>query len=298
MIRGLTFVLSAYLLWAMFPLYFKALGIVSALEILSHRIVWSLVFALIVLFFLRRWQWIKLIRINPKILLYFGASSLLIAINWGTYIWAVLNGVVIDASFGYFINPLVTVLLGSICLREKLRKMQWISVGLAALAVLFLSLCRGSIPVVSLVLATSFAFYGLVRKVAPLGSLEGFSLESAILFPFALGYLIYLGAIDQMVFWHADAHIDWLLLAAGPITAIPLLLFASGARMIPYSILGIAQYSSPTIQFVMAITLFGEPLSMEQLFAFGLIWIAVALFTGESIWWYKKLKETKNSEER
>ena len=293
MIGGLVFVLSAYLLWAMFPLYFKALDCVSALEILSHRIVWSLVFAVIVLFFMRRWHWIRQLFLAPKILLYFAASSVLIAVNWGTYIYAVLSGVVIDASFGYFINPLVTVLLGAVCLREKLRPTQWVCVGIAAAAVLFLTITRGNLPLISLVLAVSFGLYGLVRKVAPLGSLEGFSLESAMLFPFALGYLVYLAATGEMVFLNHSASIDWLLLAAGPITAVPLLLFASGARRIPYSILGITQYSSPTIQFFMAIYVFNEPLSMTQLFAFGLIWIAVALFTAESILWYRKLKKTQ-----
>lgn len=293
MIGGLVFVLSAYLLWALFPLYFKALDCVSALEILSHRIVWSLLFALVVLFFLRRWQWIRQLRIAPRILIYFAASSLLIAVNWGTYIYAVLSGVVIDASFGYFINPLVTVLLGALCLREKLRPMQWVCVAMAAVAVIFMSITRGSLPLISLVLAVSFGLYGLVRKIAPLGSLEGFSLESAMLFPFALGYLVYLGATGEMVFLNHSVAIDGLLLAAGPITAVPLLLFASGARRIPYSILGIAQYSSPTIQFFIAIYLFNEPLSMTQLIAFGIIWIAVALFTAESIHWYRKLKKTQ-----
>ena len=291
MLGGLFCVLSAYLLWALFPFYFKALDSVSALEILSHRIVWSLVFALIVLFFMRRWQWLRQLFVTPKIFLYFAASSLFIAVNWGVYIYAVLTGVVIDASFGYFINPLVTVLLGAVCLRERLRPVQWACVGIAAAAVIFMTISRGHLPLISLVLATSFGFYGLVRKIAPLGSLEGFSLESAMLFPFALAYLVYLAGTGEMVFLNHTAETDWLLLAAGPITAVPLLLFASGARRIPYSVLGIAQYSSPTIQFFIAIYAFNEPLSMQQLFAFGLIWIAVALFTAESILWYRKVNK-------
>lgn len=295
MLYGLIQVLSAYLMWGLFPLYFNELLSVSALEILSHRIVWSVVFAIVVLIATIGLGWLRDILHKPKTLLYFAVSSILIAVNWGTYIWAVTHNMIIDASLGYFINPLITVLLGALILKERLRIGQWGCIALAFFAVAYLTYCRGHLPLISLVLACSFGLYGLVRKTAPLGSLQGFTLESLFLMPLALVYMGYLAYNQNLVFLHAPEHINWLLIAAGPITAIPLLLFAAGARKIPYSVLGITQYSSPSIQFLLGVFFFHESFGQEQLITFSLIWTAVALFTVESIRWYQQIKSKKSS---
>ena len=295
MLYGLIQVLTAYLLWGLFPLYFNELLSVPALEILSHRIVWSVLFALIILLGTIGLGWLRDVCAKPKTLLYFAVSSLLIAVNWGTYIWAATHNMIVDASLGYFINPLITVLLGALILKERLRPLQWLCISVALVAVAYLTYCRGHLPLISLVLACSFGLYGLVRKTAPLGSLQGFTLESLFLTPLALLYIGYLGYTQELVFLNTSTQINVLLIAAGPITAIPLLLFAAGARKIPYSVLGIAQYSSPSVQFLLGVFFFHEPFNTDQMITFGLIWLSVALFTAESIHWYHQLKSKKSS---
>jgi chloramphenicol-sensitive protein RarD len=275
---------GAYALWGLVPVYFKALQHVPPLEILAHRIVWSLVFLAIVLAWRRQWAWIGAVLRRPRVLAGFIASAILISINWFIYIWAVNNGRVIDASLGYFINPLINVLLGFLLLHERLRPGQWATVALAAGGVAWLTWQGGHLPWIALTLAITFGTYGLLRKTAALGALEGLSLETLILFPAALGYLIVLTLHGHNSFATAPDSTKWLLVAAGPITAIPLLMFAAGARRIPLSLLGLLQYIGPTLQLLLGVWLYHEPFGGPRLVGFAMIWAALALYSAEGLW--------------
>ena len=275
----------AFLCWGLFPLYFHALNAVAPMQILVHRVVWSLLFLAIILTIRRQWKWLGALRSQPRVMASFVVSSLLLSGNWLLYIWAVNNGHVIDASLGYFINPLVNVMLGYLVLKERLRVGQWAAIGLASAGVMWLTWQAGTVPWIALVLAASFGAYGLMRKTAVLGALEGLSFETLILFPFALGYLVWLTFQGENIFLTTTSDSTrWLLLAAGPITAIPLLLFASGARKIPLSVLGLLQYIGPTIQFALGIFLFQEAFTSGKLVGFLMIWSALALYAGEGLW--------------
>jgi chloramphenicol-sensitive protein RarD len=266
------------------PIYFKALQQVSPLEILLHRIAWAFVFLLIVLAVRRQWSWIAKVARQPKVLAGFTASAALLSVNWFIYIWSVNNGHVVDASLGYFINPLVNVLLGFLLFHERLRPVQWVAVGLAAAGVVWLTWQAGHPPWIGLALAFSFGFYGLLRKTASLGALEGLSVETFLLFPIALGYLVVLALHDQNAFLHASVMSKWLLVAAGPITAIPLLLFAAGARRIRMSTLGLLQYLAPSLQLLLGVWLYQEPFGGKRLAGYAVIWLALALYSLEGIW--------------
>ena len=275
----------AFLCWGLFPLYFHALNAVPPMEILVHRVVWSLLFLAIILTIRRQWKWLGALRSQPRVMASFLVSSLLLSGNWLLYIWAVNNGHVIDASLGYFINPLVNVMLGYLVLKERLRVGQWTAIGLAAVGVLWLTWQAGNVPWIALVLAASFGGYGLMRKTAALGALEGLSFETLILFPFAVGYLGWLtfNGANSFVNTASDST-RWLLVAAGPITAIPLLLFASGARKIPLSVLGLLQYIGPSIQLSLGVFLFHEAFTSARLAGFVLIWSALALYAAEGLY--------------
>jgi chloramphenicol-sensitive protein RarD len=285
MSTGAIYAALAFFAWGLFPLYFRQIAHVPSGEILVHRIVWSLVFVLVVLSLRRQWGWLKPVLRQPKVLAAFAASALLLSANWLTYIWAVNNGHVIDASLGYFINPLVNVLLGYTVLHERLRRMQWLALGLAASGVLWLAIQAGHLPWIALALAGSFGLYGLLRKVATLGALEGLTLETLLLAPIAavvLGMWMFNGS---STFPAPDAITNAWLIAAGPITAIPLLLFAAGARRISLTTLGLLQYIGPTLQLALGLWLFHEPFSAARLVGFALIWLALALYSAES-WWH------------
>ena len=285
MSTGAIYAALAFAAWGIFPLYFRQIAHVPSGEILIHRIVWSLVFVLIVLSLRRQWGWMKPLLRQPRVLAAFTASALLLSVNWLTYIWAVNNGHVIDASLGYFINPLVNVLLGYTVLHERLRRMQWVALGLAAAGVLWLTVQAGHLPWIALALAGSFGLYGLLRKVATLGALEGLTLETLLLAPIAavvLGVWMFNGS---STFPASDATTNFWLIAAGPITAIPLLLFAAGARRISLTTLGLLQYIGPTIQLALGLWLFREPFSAARLLGFALIWLALALYSAEG-WWH------------
>ena len=273
----------AFLCWGLFPIYFHALGEVPSMEILAHRMLWSLAFLLLVLAWRRQWRWLEQVR-QPRVFWSFVASAFLLSANWLVYIWSVTNGHVIEASLGYFINPLVNIMLGYLILKERLRPVQWTAIALAALGVAWLTWQTGTVPWIALFLAASFGGYGLLRKTAALGALEGLSFETMVLFPLAAGYLAWLTLNGDNAFVNtASDTTRWLLVAAGPITAIPLLLFASGARKIPLSILGLLQYLSPTIQFMLGVWLFHEAFSSDRLVGFVMIWAALALFAGEGL---------------
>ena len=275
----------AFLCWGLFPIYFHALHDVPPSQILAHRVLWSLLFLAIVLSMRRQWQWLPAVLRQPRVIASFVASAFLLSANWLVYIWAVNNGHVIEASLGYFINPLVNIMFGYLLLKERLRAGQWAAIGLAALGVAWLTWQAGTVPWIALILAATFGAYGLMRKTAALGALEGLSLETMVLFPLALGYVIWLSLNGQNSFINSAADSTrWLLVAAGPITAIPLLLFAAGARTIPLSVLGLLQYISPTIQFLLGVWLFHEAFSAERMVGFLLIWSALALYAAEGLW--------------
>ena len=281
--KGVLAGVAAYTLWGLLPVYWKALQTVPALEILVHRTVWSLVFVLLLQAILRRWDWLRLVRQQPRMLRIFLGSTVLLSLNWLTYIWAVNAGHVVDASLGYFINPLVSVLLGMIFLGERLRPWQGVAVGLAAVSVLYLTLGLGSLPWIALVLAGTFGFYGLLRKTAPLGSMEGLSVETALLSLPALAYLLALEATGQGSFGHAGATTSLLLAFTGVVTAVPLLLFAWAARNTTLATVGILQYIAPTFQFLLGLLVYHEPFSPARLLGFGGVWLALVIYTGEAL---------------
>jgi chloramphenicol-sensitive protein RarD len=282
--RGVWYAVAAYTLWGIFPIYIKWLQAVPPPEILAHRVVWSLVFVLALLAIQRKWQWLRSLVARPAMLGRFVVTATVVSINWGIYIWAISSNRVVDASLGYFINPLVNVLLGAVVLREHLRPAQWAAIAVAALGVVWLTVQAGTLPWIGLVLAVSFGAYGLLRKTATLGALEGLTLETALLFPLAFGYLFWLALYQQNAFVDASASLRWLLVAAGPVTAVPLLLFAASARRIPLSLLGLLQYIGPTIQLLLGVWLYHEPFAPAKATGYALIWTALALYTAELLW--------------
>ncbi|MES2742270.1 MAG: EamA family transporter RarD [Pseudomonadota bacterium] len=275
----------AFLCWGLFPLYFHALGEVPPLEILANRMVWSLLFLLIVLTLRRQWAWVADVARRPRVIASFVASAFLLSANWYIYIWAINHGHVIDASLGYFITPLLNVVLGFLILHERLRRLQWLAIGLAACGVLWLAWQTGHLPWIALLLAATFGAYGLMRKTAALGALEGLSFETLILFPLAFGYVVWLSMHGQNTFLSTPSDgTRWLMAASGPITAIPLLLFAAGARRLPLALLGLLQYIAPTIQLLLGVLVFHETFTAERLVGFMVIWSALALYAAEGLW--------------
>ena len=253
--------------------------------------VWSLLFLTGVLTWRKQWGWIRPAFRQPKLIAGFALSALLLSANWFVYIWAVNSGHVIDASLGYFITPLVNILIGSVLLRERLRPGQWMAVALAAFGVAWLTFQTGHLPWIGLVLAITFGSYGLLRKTSALGALEGLSLETALLFPFAFGYLIWMGMQGHNAFIAGGVDIKLLILLSGPITAIPLLLFAAGARRIPMTTLGLLQYMSPLVQLLLGVWLYHEPFDSHKLAGFIAIWAALVVYSAEGLW--KNLRTQK-----
>ncbi|MFM2054854.1 MAG: EamA family transporter RarD [Pseudomonadota bacterium] len=279
--RGVLLASFAYGIWGLFPLYFRLLADVDAREVLGHRIVWSLAFVALALAVRRHAGWLGPALRDGKVVRLFGTTALLIAVNWYTYIWAVTHDRVVEASLGYFITPLANVLTGRLVLGERLRPAQWAAVGLAAAGVAWLTVAQGTPPWIALVLAASFSTYGLLRKTAPLGALEGLTLETLALAPFAAAGLAWAAAHGASAFVEGPAPTRALLVAAGPLTAVPLLMFAAGARRIPMNVLGMLQYIGPTIQLALGVWLFGEPFAGARAQGFVLIWIACAVFSAD-----------------
>ena len=279
--RGPLLAAGAYLLWGMLPIYWHALAGVPALEILLHRIVWSLVVVLVLLALRKEWRWLADGLRHPAVFRVFLITAALLAVNWLVYLWANNNGHIVETSLGYFITPLVSVVLGLLVLHERMRPGQWLSVAIAALGVLVLVLTAGGTLWISLLLALSFGFYGLLRKTARLGSLEGLTVEMAILFLPALAYLLYLSSSAQAAFGAGDASITTLLAFSGVVTAVPLLLFASGARLVPLTTLGLLQYIAPTMQFCIGVFIYHEPFDQARLLGFSIVWFALAVYSAE-----------------
>jgi chloramphenicol-sensitive protein RarD len=279
---GLLLGLGAYMMWGVLPLYFKAIHDVLPSEIVAHRILWSLIFLAALATLLRRWPGIAAALRSPKVLATLALTATLIAVNWLVYIWAVLNGHVLAGSLGYYLNPLVNVLLGVVLLKERLTRPQAAAVLLAAAGVAVLALGAGDGLWISLTRAASFALYGFLRKVAPVESLEGLSVETALLAPLALGYALWLGGEGRSGFGN-DTSTDILLILAGGVTAIPLLLFTAAAKRLPYSTLGFLQYIAPSIQFLLAVLVFGERFTLAHALCFGAIWTALVVFAIEGV---------------
>jgi chloramphenicol-sensitive protein RarD len=276
---GFLFGVGAYLCWGVMPLYFKLIAQVDSTEIVAHRIIWSLIFLVILATLWRRWPAIREAAANRRALTILVATSILIAVNWLVYVYAVVSGHVLEGSLGYYLNPLVNVLLGVVLLKERLSVAQVAAVILAAAGVAVLAVGAGSGLWISLTLAISFASYGFLRKVAPVDSLEGLSIETAILAPVALFWVLWLQAEGASGFLRFGLGMDLLLVLGGAVTSIPLLLFTAAARRLPYSTLGFLQYIAPSLQFLLAVVAFGEPLTRAHLLCFGAIWAALVIFT-------------------
>jgi chloramphenicol-sensitive protein RarD len=278
--KGIFYAIAAYFVWGFFPIYFKALQEVPADQILAHRIFWSFIFLSIFILARREFGRLRGLATRRILLVYF-AAGVLLTVNWGTYVWAVNAGHVVEGSLGYFINPLVSVLLGVVFVREKLRPLQWLPVGLAALGVAYLTISLGQLPWISLVLAFTFGLYGLIKKLAPLNSLHGLTLETAAVFLPALAFLLFQEVRGTGSFAHASAGATILLILAGPLTITPLILFASGLRLIPLSTAGFLQYVSPTIQFLIGVLIYHEPFDTRRLIGFSIIWLALIIFSAD-----------------
>lgn len=282
-VSGVAYAFTAFLIWGLSPIYWKALHRVPAVEIILHRVVWSFAFLVPLVMVGRQWPALKAVATSPKTLGILSATSILVAVNWLIYIWAVNNGRVLQASLGYYINPLVNVLLGVVFLRERLRPAQSAAVSLAALGVLNLALRYGTFPWISLALAFSFGLYGLVRKVAAVGPLVGLTVETLLLTVPAGIWMVHLNRIGSGAFLASGVATDLLLLGTGILTSTPLLLFNLGAKRITLTTLGLVQYTAPTGMLLLGITLFHEPFTTVQAITFGLIWAALALYSWDSL---------------
>ncbi len=278
-LTGAGFALGAFALWGVLPAYWKALSNVAPAEILAHRVVWSLLFTLAIMAALGRGHELRAALRTPRHRLALFASGCLIALNWGMFIWSVSVGRLVEASFGYYLNPLVNVALGVLLLGEALSTAQRLAIGVAALGVLVLGLGSGAAPWLPLALAATFGMYGLVRKLTPVSSLAGLSVETALLSPLALGYMLVLGDTGTAQLETVDLRTSALLVFSGVVTAIPLIWFASAARRLSFSTLGVFQFLSPTLSFLLAVAVYDEPFTPVRGFAFACIWIAIGLYS-------------------
>ncbi|MBI5650917.1 MAG: EamA family transporter RarD [Chloroflexi bacterium] len=280
--RGIWYAIGAYICWGLFPIYWKWLVHVPAIQLIGHRIIWSCLILIGVILVTRQWSAFRAAIQSPRALRIYFIAAIVVGVNWFVYVWGVNAGFVVETALGYFINPLISVLLGVIFLRERLRAWQWLPIGLATIGVVYLTLTYGSLPWIALTLAFSFAFYGLVKKTAPLNSLYGLALETAILFIPALLYLFFVETTGAGAFLHTGIAADLLLAGAGVATTVPLLMFASAARRIPLSLVGILQYIAPTLQFLCGVLIYREPFNQSQLIGFGFVWLALIIFAIES----------------
>jgi len=280
---------GAYFLWGLFPLYWPLLKPASSIEALAHRFVWSLLFVLILLLATRRWAHFRAIWTDRRRVGFLAVASVVIAVNWGVFIWGVNHQHVIEVSLGYFINPLVTVLLGVFVLGESLRPWQWLAVGIGGVAVVILAFDYGGLPWIALVLAGSFATYGFLKKQARLGAVESLGAETLILAPVALAYLLWLQVVGHGTFGHAGLDNVLLLASTGVVTVIPLLLFGGSATRVSLTTLGILQYLGPALQFVFGLVIFHEPMTGAAWIGFLLVWTALAIFTVDGLRHHRRL---------
>lgn len=280
---GILYAASAYVIWGVIPVFWKLLNGVSAVEIVAHRIVWTLIFVVCILHVTGRLQKFRAALTDWRSLAALSGSAVLIAVNWGVFIWAVTNERILETSLGYYINPLISFMLGMVVLREKLTRVKVIAICLAALGVANQALVLGYLPWVSLVLAVSFGIYGLIRKTVAVEAIEGLAVESLLLVPVSLGYVIYLVSSQQGAFMHSSALVNFCIVLAGPMTAIPLILFSAGARLIPLSMIGFLQYLAPSISLLIAVFVYNETFTQAHAVTFVLIWSALGLVTWDTV---------------
>jgi chloramphenicol-sensitive protein RarD len=281
MARGIWYGVAAYSLWGLLPIYFKLFVGVSPAEVLAQRIVWSFVTLALVMTLMRGQPapW----RVSRRVWAMYSLAALLIGVNWFVYLWSVAHEFIVEASLGYFITPLVNVLLGVAVLGERFRRGQWIAVALAAIGVVYLTIVHGSLPWISLTLAISFGCYGLIKKQVPLGAMHGLTLETGMLLPPAFAYAIAVQMTGDAAFLHRGVLMDVLLVSAGILTIGPLALFATSVQLVPLSIIGLLQYLAPTLQFLLAVLVYGEPFSGAQVVGFTIVWAALVVFTVEGL---------------
>lgn len=284
--KGILYAFGAYGLWGLFPLYWKFVQHVPALQVIGHRIGWSFVLLFLVILGTRQWSKLRSL-LTGRVLVVYMFSGLLLSVNWLIYVWGVNAGFIVETSLGYFINPLLSVLLGMVFLRERLRLMQWLPISLAAAGVIYLTITYGRLPWIALSLAFSFGLYGLAKKLAPLGSLHGLTLETGLVFFPALFYLLFVEFQGEGHFLHDGLATDLLLIGAGIVTTVPLLMFASAVRRIPLSMVGIMQYIAPTLQFLIGVLVYHETFDFSRLIGFGLVWLALIIFWAEGFWAHK-----------
>ncbi|MEI8266654.1 MAG: EamA family transporter RarD [Betaproteobacteria bacterium] len=280
---GALYALLAFGIWGLYPLYLRELATVSSLEIVLHRSVWSLVLLLGVLAWLGRWSWLTVLLKSPRQMLMPLASGLLLALNWLLYVYAVQSAQVVEASLGYFINPLLSVCLGVVVLRERLKPVQWVAVAFAAAGVLWLTWHSGRLPWLGLALAATFAVYGLLRKTSVLGPLEGLTLETLLIAPLVLPWLGMITWSGQGALATGSPTLVFWLMMAGPLTAVPLMLFAAAARRLKLATVGLFQYLSPSLQLAIGVMIFGEPFDGQRLAGFVLIWTGLAAYTAHAL---------------
>ncbi|MEZ5359526.1 MAG: EamA family transporter RarD [Candidatus Zixiibacteriota bacterium] len=292
--KGIAYGVAAYITWGINIFYFKWVAHVSAPEVLAHRIIWSVFFLAVVLLLKKQIApTIQACR-DKKTLLFLAGSTILIAANWLQFIWAIANNRILDTSLGYFINPLLNIVLGFVFLRERFRKMQILCVALAFIGVAFQTYSHGHVPMLSLGIAFTFGFYGLLRKQTPLASIPGLAAETVLLFPFALGYLFYLNTQNSLVFLHLDLRTDLLLPLAGFITSLPLIWFANAAKRLRYSTIGFLTYISPSLTFIFAVTIYHEPLGTARFISFIFIWTALIIYSIDMYFHEKKSRRVSN----
>ena len=280
--KGIGYGLAAYGLWGAVPVFWPLVARAGSLELLAHRVVWSLVISVVLALVVLPKGWYRRMA-SRRTLLMLGLAAAVVSVNWGVYIWAVNHGHVVETSLGYYINPILSILIGVIVLGERMAPLQWASVGLALLAVVVLTIEYGRLPWISLVLAASFATYGVMKKQINGGAVETLTIESALLTPIALGYLVYLQARGGSTFVTLGWGHSLLLVATGLVTVVPLLFFAAAATRLPLSTLGLLQYLAPTLQFVLGILYFHEQMSTGRWVGFGLVWVALMIMSGHGI---------------
>jgi chloramphenicol-sensitive protein RarD len=275
--RGIALGVAAYLLWGVFPAFFHLLGAAAPTEILAHRVLWTLVLMAVILSVVRGWGALR--SLPPRVWAMVTAAAALIAVNWGLFIYATAVGHIVEVALGYYIGPLVSVLIGVLVLRERLRLLQWVAVGIATAAVLVIAVGDHRVPWLGLGLAVSFATYGLIKKTVPLPATASLTAEGVVLAPLAAAYLVFLQvAGTASLTGHGAGHVA-LLVLTGPVTAVPLLLFGAAARRIPLTTLGTLQYLAPTLQFLLGVVVYGEVMPAERWVGFGLVWVALVVFT-------------------
>ncbi len=277
--NGIIYGIAAYITWGIAPVYFKAVSSVPPLEVLGHRIIWSIVLLTLISFFSRGWQKIFSALRSRQVIIILSATTVLVATNWFIFIWAITNNMVLQASLGYFINPLLSVFLGVVFLRERLNRWGILSVLLALAGVLYLIIRGGEVPYVALLLALTFGFYGLLRKIVKVDAVTGLTVETAILGPVALAYLVYLGYEGTGSFLAVSWKMTLLLVFAGVITTLPLIWFTKAARRLDLITVGFLQYIAPSLNFILAVFIFGEAFTIHHAIAFGCIWVALAIYS-------------------